>query len=75
MQKNPENLSKMKVNEHIPSRFSMSTIFSFKSIENKYNMYRIKDYIKKLSEYLIEHAMKIINLKKMNLLTNEQHNS
>ena len=75
--KNPENLSTMKVNERIPSSFSMSTILSFKGIENKHDVYRIKDYIKNeyLGEYLIEHAMKIINLKKMNLLTNEQHNS
>ena len=28
---NPESLSTKKVGEHIPSGFSMSTIFSFKS--------------------------------------------
>ena len=37
---NPENLSTTKVGEHIPSGFSMFTISSFKSIENKYNAYR-----------------------------------
>ena len=37
------NLSKWKVSEHIPSRFSMSTISSFKSIENKHDVYSGKD--------------------------------
>ena len=32
---NPENSSTAKVSEHIPSGFSMSTISSFTSIENK----------------------------------------
>ena len=37
---NPENLSTTKVSEHIPSGFSMSTISSFRSIENKHDVYR-----------------------------------
>ena len=32
---NPENSSTTKLGEHTPSGFSMSTILSFKSIENK----------------------------------------
>ena len=35
---NPENSSTTKVSEHIPSDFSMSTIFSFRSIENKHEI-------------------------------------
>ena len=31
---NPENTSTTKVSKHIPSIFSMSTILSFKNIEN-----------------------------------------
>ena len=31
---NPENSSTTKVSKHIPSRFSMSTIFSLRSLEN-----------------------------------------
>ena len=31
----PENLSTKNVSQHIPSSYSMSTIFSFKSIVNK----------------------------------------
>ena len=37
---NPENSSTTKVSEHIPSSFSMSTISSFRSIENKHNDYK-----------------------------------
>ena len=36
---NPENSSTTKVNEHIPSGFSMSTISSFRIIENKHDIY------------------------------------
>ena len=61
---NPENSSTTKVSEHIPSGFSMSTISSFRSIENKHDVYRGKDCMKKFCEFLREHAMKIINFKK-----------
>ena len=42
----------------------MPTILSFKSIENKHDVYRGKDRKKKFRKCLREHAMKIINLKK-----------
>ena len=69
---NPKNPSATKVGEHIPSSFSMSTISSFKRIENKHDAYRGKDCMKKFYKYLPEHAMQIINFKKkeMRLLTN-----
>ena len=35
---NPENSSTTKVSKHIPSGFSMSTISSFRSIENKHDV-------------------------------------
>ena len=38
---NPENSSTAKVSEHIPSGFLMSTISSFRSIENKHGVYRV----------------------------------
>ena len=44
---NPENSSTAKVNEPIPSGFSLFTISSFKSIENKHDIYRGKDCMKK----------------------------
>ena len=60
---NPENSSTVKVSEHIPSGFLMSTISKFKSIENKHDLYRGKGCMKKFCESLRDHAMKIINLK------------
>ena len=38
----------------------MSAISSFRSIENKHDVYRGKDCMKKFCEFLREHAMKII---------------
>ena len=37
---NPENSLTEKVDKHIPSGFSMSTISSFKSLENKHDVFR-----------------------------------
>ena len=42
----------------------MSKISSFRSIQNKHNVYRGKDCMKKFNEFLRKHAMKIINFKK-----------
>ena len=44
---NPENQSTTKVGNHIPSSFSMSAILSFKDVENKHDVYRGKDCMKK----------------------------
>ena len=55
---NPENSSTTKVSKHILSGFSMSTIYSFRSIENKHDVYRGKDSMKAFCESLREHAMK-----------------
>ena len=55
----------------------MSTISSFGSIENSYNVYKGKDCMKKLCKFLRKHTMKIINFKKkkIKLLTKEQQES
>ena len=55
----------------------MSTISSFRRIENNRDVYRGKDCMKKFCESLKEHAMKMINFKKkkMKLLTKEQQES
>ena len=57
----------------------MSTISSFKNIENKHDAYKSKDYMKKLCKSLREHAIKIISLffffKKKLLLSKEQQES
>ena len=71
---NPENSSTTNVSEHIPLGFSVSAISSFRSNKNEHDVYRGKDCMKKFSEFLREHPMKIINFKKkkMKLLTKEQ---
>ena len=51
---NPKNSSATKVDEHIPSSFSISTIWFFKSIENKHDVYGCKDFNKKFRESLRE---------------------
>ena len=43
----PENSSTTIASKHIPSGFSMSTISSFRSIENTYDVYKGKDCMKK----------------------------
>ena len=53
---NPKKSSITKVGEHSPS----GTILSFKSIENKHDVYRGKDCMRNFCESLREHAMKII---------------
>ena len=58
---NPENSSTTKVRDRIPSGFWMSTILSFKGIENKHDVCRGKDCMRKFCESLREHVMKIIN--------------
>ena len=70
---NPKISSTAKFIKHIPSGFSMPTISSFRSIQNKLDVYRDEDYVKKFCEFLSEHAMRIINFKKkkMKLLTIE----
>ena len=69
---NPENSSTAKLSEYIPSGFSISTISSFRSIENKHDVYRGKDCMTKFCEFLREHAMKIINFKKKKKIINKR---
>ena len=56
---------------------AISTISSFKSIENKHDIYRGKDCMKKFCEFFREHTIRIINFKKkkLKLLTKEQQGS
>ena len=44
---NPENSFITKAGKYIPSGFSMSAISSLKNIENKHDLYRGKDCMKK----------------------------
>ena len=47
---NPENSSTTKLSEHNSSGFSMSTISSFRSIENKNDVYRGKNFMETFCE-------------------------
>ena len=47
---NPENSSTTKIREHNPSGSSMSIIYSFRSIDNKNDVYRGKDCMKKSTQ-------------------------
>ena len=55
----------------------MYTMSSFRSIENKHDLFKGKDCMKKFWESSRKHAMKIINFKnkKMKLLTKVQQES
>ena len=73
---NPQNSFITIVSKHIPSGFPMSIIFSSKSIQNKHDVYRGKDCMKKFCESLEQYAINITNfLKKMKLSTKEQQES
>ena len=50
--------STTKTGENIPSGFSMSAIYSFKDIENKNDVCKSKDCMKKFCESLRGHAIK-----------------
>ena len=70
----PENSLTLKLGEHIPCGYSMSTIGAFNNIENKHTLYGREDCIKKFCEFLREHAKNIIDFekKKMLQLTKEE---
>ena len=74
---NPKNSFKTKVSKHIASVFSMPAISLFRSTENKHHVYRSKDCMKKLCQFLRKHEIKIINFKnkKMKLLTKDTQES
>ena len=50
----------------------MSTISSFRSIENKHDVHRGKDCMKKFCDSIKEHAMKIINFKEKSRIINKR---
>ena len=70
---NPGNSSTIKVSEHISSGFSISAISSFRSIENKLDVYRDKDCMKRFCEFSRKHLMQIIIIFYKNEVTNKEH--
>ena len=64
----------MEIGEHIPCGQSVSTIWGFDHIENKYALYPGKDYLKKFCDALREHAKNItyFEKKKISPLTEKE---
>ena len=56
---NPEISSTAKVSQNIRSGSSVSTISSLRIMQNRHDVYRSKDFMKKFCEPLSEHTMKI----------------
>ena len=50
----------------------MSKILPFKNIENKHDIYRREDCMKKICKSFREYAMKIISFKKKNKVINKR---
>ena len=65
---NPEESSTTKINKHIPSGYSIFTHCSFDKSKNKLNYYRSEDCMKRFCKDLREHATKIIDCEKKEML-------
>ena len=65
---NPNESSTTEINKHAPSGYSILTSCSFDESKNKLNYYRGDDCMKKFCKDLGEHAMKIINYEKKNIV-------
>ena len=61
---NPDLSSTTKVNQHIPSGYSIYTSCTFNKSYNKLSYYRIKDCMKRFCKDLRDHATRIIDFKK-----------
>ena len=65
---NPEESSTTKINHHTPSGYSIFTHCSFDKFKNKLNYYRDEDCMKRFCKDLKEHATKIINCEKKDMI-------
>ena len=64
----PEKSSKTKINKHTPSGYSLFAHCSFDITKNKLDYYRGEDCMKKFCLDLREHATKIINYEKKEMI-------
>ena len=63
----------MKIGEHIPCEYSVSTIWGFDYVESKHTLYHGKDCMKKFCNSLKEHTKNILfERKEMLPLTKEE---
>ena len=67
-QNNPDLSSTTKINQHIPSGYSIHTSCSFDNSNNKLSYYRGEDCMKRLCKDLKDHATKIIDFKKKTMI-------
>ena len=65
---NSEESSTTKINKHAPSGYSIFTHCSFDKSKNKLNYYRGEDCMTKFCKDLREHATKIINYEKKDMI-------
>ena len=65
---NPEKSSTTKINKHTPSGYSLFTQCSFDTTKNKLDYYRGKNCMKNFCLDLREHATKIINYEKKEII-------
>ena len=65
---NLEKSSTTKINKHTPSSYSLFTDCSFNKAENKIDYYRGEDCTRKFCIDLREHATKIINYEKEEMI-------
>ena len=65
---NPEKSSTTKINKHTLLGYSIFTHCSFNKSKNKLNYYRGEDCMKKFCKDLREHATKIINYEKKDMI-------
>ena len=67
-QNNPDLSSPTKINQHIPSGYSIYTNCSFDKSNNKLSYYRGEDCMKRFCKDLKDHATKIIDFKKKTMI-------
>ena len=74
---NPDLSSTTKINQHIPSGYSIYTSCSFDKSNNKLSYYRGEDCMKRFCKDLKDHATKIIDFKKKTMipLTKEEEDN
>ena len=76
-QNNPDLSSTTKINQHIPSGYSIYTSCSFDKPNNKLSYYRGEDCMRRFCKDLKDHATKIIDCKKKDMipLTKEEEDN
>ena len=76
-QNNPDLLPTTKINQHIPSGYSIYTSCSFNKSNNKLSYYRGEDCMRRFCKDLKDHAIKVIDCKKKDMipLTKEEEDN